>query len=355
MTRELSRATALVTGSSGLIGSAAVMHFNRLGAKVHGIDNNLRAEFFGGAGDTRQNLEQLQNECPGYVHHRLDIRDREAMQAIVRELRPNLIIHAAAQPSHDLAADRPFLDFDVNAAGTLNLLEATRRGAPEAVFVHMSTNKVYGDQPNQLPLVERERRFDYAREEDFDGIDESMSIDQSTHSLFGASKVAGDVMAQEYGRYFGLQTCVLRGGCLTGSRHAGAEQHGFLNYLARVLLAGKLYTIFGYKGKQVRDQIHAEDVARAIEAVYARPCVGEVFNLGGGRPNAASVLECIDLLEQATGQTLSWDYSESARKGDHVCYITNMGKFRRSYPEWTPEWTLAAICEDMVAQRAETV
>ncbi|MCA9081012.1 MAG: NAD-dependent epimerase/dehydratase family protein, partial [Planctomycetaceae bacterium] len=237
----------LVTGSSGLIGSEAVRQFDALGAAVHGVDNNMRADFFGPAGDTTWNLGRLKEQCQRFTHHQLDIRDRSAVLKLISEVQPDMIVHAAAQPSHDLAADRPFDDFDVNAVGTLNLLEATRQHAGDAVFIHMSTNKVYGDRPNNLPLKELETRWEYAREEDFDGIDEQMSIDQSMHSLFGASKVAADVMAQEYGRYFGLKTCIFRGGCLTGSAHSGAQQHGFLNYLFKVAAENKHYTIFGYQ------------------------------------------------------------------------------------------------------------
>lgn len=339
--------TVLITGSSGLIGSEAVTYFHGVKARVHGIDNNMRADFFGPAGDTSWNLARLKEECPGFVHHAVDIRDRAAVLRTMEELRPDLIVHAAAQPSHDLAAERPFDDFDVNAVGTLNLLEATRRYAGDAVFIHMSTNKVYGDAPNQLPLVELETRYEYARPEDFDGIAETMTIDQSLHSLFGASKVAADVIAQEYGRYFGVKTCVFRGGCLTGSRHSGAQQHGFLNYLFRVAAEGKPYTIFGYRGKQVRDQIHSQDVVRAMHAFFVNPRPGAVYNMGGGRANSASVLECIDRVNQLSGRKLAWTYSEQERKGDHICYISNLSRFRTDYPDWSMEWPLDRICEDI--------
>lgn len=345
----------LVTGSSGLIGSEAVSYFDDLGSDVHGIDNNMRADFFGPKGDTSWNLARLKETCRRFTHHGIDIRDRQAVLNIIDQLKPAMIIHAAAQPSHDLAADRPFDDFDVNAAGTLNLLEATRRHAPDAVFIHMSTNKVYGDTPNYLPIKELETRWEYARPQDHDGIDESCTIDQSMHSLFGASKVAADVMAQEYGRYFGMRTTIFRGGCLTGSRHSGAEKHGFLNYLFRTAAEGREYTIFGYKGKQVRDQIHSEDVVRAMHAVYGNPRCGEVYNLGGCRQNSASVLECIRLVEQISGNKFRYKLSDEARKGDHICYISNMQKFRLHYPEWDLTWTLPAICEAMWANmRADT-
>lgn len=338
--------TVLVTGSSGLIGSEAVSYFENLGARVHGVDNNMRAEFFGPAGDTSWNLARLKSECPGFTHHDVDIRDRASALRLMEEIHPDLIVHAAAQPSHDLAAERPFDDFDVNAGGTLNLLEATRRFAREATFIHMSTNKVYGDAPNRLPLIEHAKRYDYAGQSDWNGIDETMTIDQSLHSLFGASKVAADIMAQEYGRYFGLNTCVFRGGCLTGSHHSGAQQHGFLNYLFRVAADRKHYTIFGYKGKQVRDQIHSEDVVRAMHTFYSNPRPGSVYNLGGGRTNSASVLESIDLVEQISGRKLSWSYEERERKGDHICYISNLTRFKSDYPEWHLKWSLPRICED---------
>src|SRR5687768_3690344 len=284
----MSRRTLLVTGSSGLIGSEVASHFHRLGWAVHGIDNNMRADFFGPGGDTRWNQRRLQGLLPGFTHHELDIRDRAGVGETIRTIAPDLVVHAAAQPSHDLAASRPYDDFDVNAVGTLNMLEATRRAAPDAVFVHMSTNKVYGDRPNTIKLKELPTRWDYDDPSYIDGIPEDFSIDQSKHSLFGASKVAADVMVQEYGRYFGLRTCCLRGGCLTGPNHSGVELHGFLSYLVRCNLEGRPYKIYGYKGKQVRDNIHSQDVARFVEAFYHAPRCGEVYNIGGGRANSIS-------------------------------------------------------------------
>lgn len=345
----------LITGSSGLIGSEAVRQLDQLGAHVHGVDNNMRADFFGAKGDTTWNLQRLKETCSRFTHHALDIRDRDAVLKLISEVTPDVVIHAAAQPSHDLAAERPFDDFDVNAVGTLNLLEGVRRFADDAVFIHMSTNKVYGDRPNQLPLRELSTRWEYARAEDYNGIDEEMSIDHCLHSLFGASKVAADVMAQEYGRYFGLKTCIFRGGCLTGSSHSGAQQHGFLNYLVRTVVEEQPYTIFGYKGKQVRDQIHSEDVVSAMLAYAENPRIGEVYNLGGGRENAASVLECIDMIEQASGKKLDVSYSEQARKGDHICYISDLTKFRNHYPNWEPQWSLKRIIDDQVATNQENV
>jgi CDP-paratose 2-epimerase len=324
----------LVTGSSGLIGSEVVDYFAREGWEVHGIDNNQRAEFFGPAGDTRWNQKRLSAQHEGFRHHELDIRNRAGVMASLEELRPDMIVHTAAQPSHDLAASLQFEDFDVNAVGTLNLLEATRRHAPEAVFVHMSTNKVYGDRPNTIPLKEEETRWDYADAAYASGIAEDFPIDQSTHSLFGASKVAGDIMVQEYGRYFGLRTCCLRGGCLTGPNHSGVELHGFLSYLIKCNIEGKLYRVFGYKGKQVRDNIHSYDVARFIHAFWENPRCAEVYNLGGGRDNSCSILEAFARISALSGKAMNYEYVEENRTGDHICYISNLDKMRAHYPGW---------------------
>lgn len=337
----------LVTGSSGLIGSEAVEHFCSQGHAVTGVDNNMRADFFGPGGDTRWRLGRLREAHPQFDHREADIRDRPAMLKLIAGLRPDVIIHAAAQPSHDLAAKRPFDDFEVNAVGTLNLLEAARQGAPEAVFVFMSTNKVYGDAPNELAMVETPTRWDYARPEDFNGITESCRIDACLHSLFGASKVAADVLTQEYGRYFGMRTGVFRGGCLTGPNHSGVQLHGFLNYLFKVVREGGKYTVFGYKAKQVRDNIHALDVIQAFEAFIDNPRPGEVYNLGGGRDNSCSMLEAIRAAEDLFGKKLNWEYSEEARRGDHICYISDLTKFRSHYPRWSITKPLAAIYEEM--------
>ena len=338
----------LVTGSSGLIGSEVVSHFDELGWDVHGIDNNMRADFFGPDGDTRWNQHRLQATCRRFRHHELDIRDRGAVLRCIAELRPDAVVHAASQPSHDLAAKRPFDDFDVNAVGTLNLLEATREFAPAAAFVFMSTNKVYGDAPNELALIELETRWDYARPEDRAGIREDMRIDRSKHSLFGASKVAADVMVQEYGRYFGMRTCCLRGGCLTGPNHSGVELHGFLNYLIKVNLAGRRYCVYGYKGKQVRDNIHSYDVARFIEAFIESPRWGEVYNLGGGRGNSCSILEAFRKVEEITGKPMRFDYVPKNREGDHICYISDLTKMRTHYPSWDITKSLDDIFEETV-------
>jgi CDP-paratose 2-epimerase len=326
--------TILITGSSGLIGSEVAVYFARLGWKVHGADNNMRADFFGPQGDTRWNLQRLQRELPGFEHHEVDIRSRPAVLDLLKSVRPSAVVHTAAQPSHDLAASRPFDDFDVNAVGSLNVVEACRQACPEAPFVHMSTNKVYGDAPNELSLVETATRWDYADLAYANGIAETFRIDQSKHSLFGASKVSADVMVQEYGRYFGMPTCCLRGGCLTGPNHSGVELHGFLSYLIRCNLEGKLYRIFGYKGKQVRDNIHSLDVARFIEAFIENPRRGEVYNLGGGRDNSTSILEAFALIESISGKSMKYEYVDKNREGDHICYISDLAKIRAHFPRW---------------------
>ncbi len=339
----------IVTGSSGLIGSAAVRHWDDAGDQVIGVDNDMRATFFGPDGSTRWNQSRLEAETKNFRTESIDIRDRDRVLDLFKNEPPDLVVHCAAQPSHDRAAAIPFLDFEVNATGTLNLLEATRQFAPDAVFCHMSTNKVYGDAPNELPLQELETRWEYARKENYDGIDESCRIDQTMHSLFGASKTAADVLAQEYGRYFGLKTGVFRGGCLTGASHSGVELHGFLSYLVHVAVAKKPYTIFGYKGKQVRDQIECSDVVKAFEAFARNPRPGEVYNIGGGRQNAASVLECIELIEELGGHRVDFSLSDDNRKGDHICYISDLGKLRRHYPDWDIRVDLREIISQMIA------
>lgn len=338
----------LVTGSSGLIGSEAVSFFDEMGFDVLGVDNNMRADFFGPSGDTTANRQRLERECRGFTHRTLDIRDREGVARLFKDEPIDLVIHAAAQPSHDLAASRPFDDFDVNAGGTLNLLEACRRHRPEAVFITVSTNKVYGDAPNRITMVEHETRYDYADAAFANGVSESLSIDQNLHSLFGASKTAGDILTQEYGRYFGMKTGVFRGGCLTGPQHAGVELHGFLNYLVLCALRERPYTIFGYKGKQVRDQIHCRDVVSAFWAFAQNPRPGEVYNLGGGKPNAASLLECVTMIERRAGRRPKLTYNPTHRIGDHICYYTDMAKFRSHYPGWRQEYPLDRIIDEMV-------
>ena len=337
----------LVTGSSGLIGSEVVAHFSQLGWEVHGVDNNMRADFFGAGGDTRWNQKRLLATHKNFHHHELDIRDRQAVSALLETLKPALLVHTAAQPSHDLAASRPFDDFDVNAVGTLNLLEATRLHAPACVFAHMSTNKVYGDRPNTIRLKELATRWDYDDAAYANGITEEFSIDQSKHSLFGASKVAGDVMVQEYGRYFGMKTCCLRGGCLTGPNHSGVELHGFLSYLVKCNLEGRLYKVFGYKGKQVRDNIHSLDVARFIHAFYENPRCGEVYNIGGGRANSVSILEAFEHAAALSGKKMNYEYLDQNRAGDHICYISDLSKMKAHYPGWDITKSLADVFREI--------
>jgi CDP-paratose 2-epimerase len=338
----------VITGSSGLIGSAAVEYYDRRGHETHGLDNNMRKVFFGEKGDTAWNLARLKNATRRFTHHQTDIRDLDEVEALFRSAKFDMVIHCAAQPSHDKAAEIPILDFEINANGTLNMLEATRRHCPDAVFIHMSTNKVYGDAPNELPLIELETRYDYGNEAHRRGIDESLRIDRCLHSLFGASKTAADIMAQEYGRYFGMKVGVFRAGCLTGPAHSGVELHGFLNYLVKVAVTGRPYTIFGYKGKQVRDNIHAFDAIAAIDAFANDPRPGEVYNLGGGRDNSISVLEAIARIETLTGKKIAWTYNETHRLGDHICYISDTRKLKRDYPDWEITKPLGETLEEMV-------
>jgi len=345
-------AVALVTGSAGLIGSEAVDSLVSRGFDVVGIDNDMRRQFFGDEASTTWQRSELQRRHGHrYVHEAIDIRNADAVMALLERYGDSMrvIIHTAAQPSHDWAAREPFTDFGVNATGTLNLLEACRTHCPDAVFVFTSTNKVYGDTPNQLPLIEQETRWEIDPRHRFvDGIDESMSIDQSTHSLFGASKVAADVLVQEYGRYFGMPTCCLRGGCLTGPNHSGVELHGFLSYLVRCNLEGRQYRIFGYKGKQVRDNIHSLDVAKFIHAFVRTPRVGEVYNLGGGKANSCSILEAFALVERISGQAQRHTYVEINRIGDHICYYSDLDKMRSHYPGWHITITLEQAIREIV-------
>jgi CDP-paratose 2-epimerase len=324
----------LVTGSNGLIGSEVVSFFAGERHRVYGLDNNMRADFFGPHGDTRWNEARLLASYSTFSHHEIDIRDREVVMGFVADVKPDLIVHCAAQPSHDLAAHRPLDDFDVNAVGTLNLLEATRQFAFESPFVYMSTNKVYGDAPNRITLKELPTRWELDDPAYIEGIPEGFSIDQSRHSVFGASKAAADLMVQEYGRYFGMYTCCLRGGCLTGPHHSGVELHGFLSYLVRVNVEEGRYRIFGYKGKQVRDNIHSLDVARFIARFADKPRQGEVYNIGGGRGNSCSILEAFDIVESVTGKPMHYEYLDEPRKGDHICYISDLSKAKSHYPGW---------------------
>jgi CDP-paratose 2-epimerase len=337
----------LVTGSSGLIGSECVIQMHGDFGAVFGIDNNMRMDFFGPGGDTRPTLGRLQARIGNFVHRDLDIRDRNAVLGLFKTEKFDVTIHCAAQPSHDLAASRPFDDFEVNALGTLNLLEAARQYCPDKPFLFVSTNKVYGDAPNYLKLKELEKRWDYADPAYYNGIAETFSIDHSKHSIFGASKVAADIMVQEYGRYFGMPAVCYRGGCLTGSRHAAVELHGYLAYIFKCAMEGKPYTIYGYKGKQVRDQIHSSDVAAAFRAYLKNPRPAAVYNLGGGRGNAISILETIDLIKEMTGRELRYTVSDKNRIGDHICYISNLDLLKKDYPGWDIRVSIRDIIAEM--------
>jgi CDP-paratose 2-epimerase len=340
--------TALITGACGLIGSEVSLYLARHGFRIFGLDNNQRAVFFGPEGDTSWSLRRLRTNIPEYTHFDIDIRNRDAVLKLIADIRPNAIVHTAAQPSHDRAAAIPFDDFDTNAVGTLNLLEAARRSCPESAFVHMSTNKVYGDLPNTIPLKELDKRWEYADPNFENGIPETFSIDQSKHSIFGASKVASDVMAQEYGRYFNMPTCCLRGGCLTGPNHSGVELHGFLSYLVRCNVEQREYKVFGYKGKQVRDNIHSEDVASFILAFCQNPRVAEVYNIGGGKKNACSILEAFEMVEELTGQPQRYAYLDQNRIGDHICYYSDLSKMKAHFPGWDITRTLRDIFREIV-------
>ncbi|MGE0446654.1 MAG: NAD-dependent epimerase/dehydratase family protein [Vicinamibacterales bacterium] len=346
-------AVVIVTGSCGLVGSETAAHYAARGFDVIGIDNDLRRHFFGDAASTAWVRGRLEATCPRYRHEAIDIRDRHAIEALFERFGRDvaLVVHAAAQPSHDWAATDPHMDFGVNAVGTLTLLDAVRRSCPEAPFVYLSTNKVYGDRPNSLPLVELDTRWELPPDHPrYQGIDESMSIDGSTHSLFGVSKAAADLLVQEYGRYFGLRTACLRGGCLTGPNHSGAMLHGFLAYLMKCVCTGARYTVFGYKGKQVRDNIHSADLIAAIDAFFASPRSGEVYNMGGGRRSNCSMLEAIALCEEIAGRPLAWTYRDEPRIGDHIWYVSDLSRFQAHYPGWQPRVSLRALLEDIYQQ-----
>jgi len=337
----------LVTGSNGLIGSEVCIHFGKQGCEIHGIDNNQRAVFFGPQGDTRWNQKRVSDSVSHFQHHEVDIRDKAGVENVIREVRPSLIVHTAAQPSHDLAASIPFDDFETNANGTLNLLQAARLYCTDTPFIFMSTNKVYGDSPNSLPLVELEKRWEYADADARHGIAEGFRIDQCTHSLFGASKLAADVMVQEYGRYFSMPTCCLRGGCLTGPNHSGVELHGFLSYLVKCNLEEKEYRIYGYKGKQVRDNIHSADVVAFMDEFYKSPRCGEVYNLGGGASNSCSILEAFEMTESITGKPQRHTYVDQNRTGDHICYYSDLRKMRAHYPRWNITRSLTDVIREI--------
>ncbi len=341
----------VVTGSGGLIGSSAVRHFAELGLNVVGIDNDMRSYFFGPDGSTAWQVEELSRQLTTrYRHESLDIRDRDGLSTLFRRLGTSveLVIHAAAQPSHDWAAKEPWTDFDINAVGTLNMLEVTRQHSPAAVFIYTSTNKVYGDTPNTLPLIEQETRWEIDPDHPFhEGITEDMSIDRSLHSVFGAAKVAGDVMVQEYGRYFGLRTACFRGGTLTGPAHSAAELHGFLGYVMRCAMEQRTYNVFGYKGKQVRDAIHSNDVVSAFEAFWRNPRIGEVYNLGGGRHSNCSNLEAFAIASEITGTPMTTEYVEQNRVGDHIWWIGSNARFQEHFPDWRLTYDVGAIMREI--------
>jgi CDP-paratose 2-epimerase len=343
----------LVTGSSGLIGSEAVEYFDRMGHRTTGIDNNMRSVFFGPAGDTQGNLRRLKGTTKRFTHVDMDLCDRARVFDLLAQERFDVVLHCAAQPSHDKASEIPLLDFEVNAVATVYLLKATRQHCPDAAFIFMSTNKVYGEAPNEKALKEMPTRYDYADPADFDGIDESCRIDRTQHSLFGASKAAADIYAQEYGKYFGLNVGIFRGGCLTGPQHSGVELHGFLSYLVKVALSGHTYTIFGFKGKQVRDNVHSYDAVRAFEEFARNPRPGEVYNLGGGRENSVSILEAIALVEEITGRKVVQKYCQQPRKADHICYISNLKKLKSHSPGWEITRDLPGILAEMVTAEKE--
>ena len=342
---------ALITGSAGLVGSESAFYFHQKGFKIVGIDNDMRAAFFGREASTEWMQRHLREKLAHYDHHSVDIRNFEDLEKIFKQFAQDirLIIHAAAQPSHDWAAREPLTDFHINASGTLNLLELCRQHCPQAVFIFVSTNKVYGDRPNSLPLVELETRWDLKKPHAlYEGIDEEMSVDASVHSLFGASKLAADILVQEYGRYFGMKTACFRGGCLTGPNHSGAELHGFLSYLMKCCVTGAPYTIYGYKGKQVRDNIHSFDLVQAFDHFYQNPRSGEIYNIGGGRSNSCSIVEAIGLCEKLSGKKMKWTLREAPRKGDHIWYISSLKKFQKHYPVWKQTRTLQNILTEIL-------
>lgn len=344
-------AIALITGSGGLIGSTTARQFAAEGFDIIGIDNNMRAYFFGNEASTAWSVCTLTRDIERYKHYNIDIRDRGRLEMVFREHGSDIevVVHTAAQPSHDWAAREPFTDFEINAVSTSNLLEFTRIHCPHAVFIFTSTNKVYGDNPNYLPLTELDMRYELEPEHLYaaNGIDETMSIDQTKHSLFGASKVAADVLVQEYGRYFGIKSAIFRGGCLTGPGHSGAMLHGFLAYLMKCALTGQHYTVYGYKGKQVRDNIHAEDLVNCFLQFYREPRIAEVYNIGGSRHSNCSVLEAIALCEEITGKKMNWSYTDENRSGDHIWWISDVRRFQHHYPNWSFKYGLQEILAEI--------
>jgi len=344
----MKKKTVLITGSAGLIGSDCARFFAKKNFDIIGIDNDMRSYFFGKEASTKKNLKRLKKDVDNYLHYNVDIRNNKKIDEIFKSHKIDLVIHSAAQPSHDWAAKEPETDFTINANGTLNLLEAYRKRRPESVFIYTSTNKVYGDNPNNLPLRELKTRWELPKKHKYyNGIDESMSIDHTTHSIFGVSKASADLMVQEYGRYFGLKTASFRGGCLTGPAHAGAQLHGFLAYLVKAIVTGKTYTIFGYKGKQVRDNIHSYDVANAFYHFYKKPRSGEVYNIGGSRHSNISMLEAIDKIEKLSNKKAEIKYDQKNRIGDHIWYISDVGKFKKHYPKWKYQYNIDKILNEI--------
>jgi CDP-paratose 2-epimerase len=339
--------TILITGAGGLIGSEAVEHYCSKKFKVYGIENNQREIFFGPKGSTRIRLDYLKNKYSNFTNFEIDIRSKESILNLFKQIKFDIVIHTAAQPSHDKAASIPFDDFETNANGTLHLLEAVRQTNKDCIFIHMSTNKVYGDKPNTLNLIELDTRYDYQDSIYQNGISEDFSIDQSKHSLFGASKVAADILVQEYGRYFNIPSCVLRGGCLTGENHSGVELHGFLNYLVKCNAQETKYNIFGYKGKQVRDNIHSSDVVQFMDLFISNPRIAEVYNIGGGKDNSCSIIEAFNLTEQITGKKMIYEYVDDNRIGDHICYYSDLSKIKEHYPEFGITKDLNYIIENI--------
>lgn len=336
----------VVTGCAGLVGSEVCIHLAELGYEVHGIDNNQRVYFFGADGDTNWRLEELFKKLPKFSHYNINICDFDVVDTAIKNIKPDVCIHAAGQPSHDLAGKLPIIDFQVNANGTLNLLECIRNNSPECVFVYMSTNKVYGDRPNEMNLTEHETRFDFT--DIREGITELTPIDNCMHSIFGVSKAAADLMVQEYGRYFGMMTCCLRAGCITGRGHSGVELHGFLSHLTKIHKRNEEYTIYGYQGKQVRDNIHAHDLARFIGMYIDNPVSNAVYNIGGGRSNSCSVIEAIKLCESITGDNQIYKYDDRSRQGDHICYYSDLSKIKSHYPQWSLSRNLDSIFEELL-------
>ncbi len=345
-------AVVIVTGSAGLIGSETAKYFHAKGLEVIGIDNDMRKYFFGKDSSTVWNRQILEKQLPNYRHHSLDIRDQAGIDSLFKQYGNNIkaVIHCAAQPSHDWAAKEPLTDFHINATGTLNCLESTRLHCPDAAFIHCSTNKVYGDSPNLLPLIEQETRWEIDSNHPYfqDGIDEHLTIDQSKHSIFGASKAAGDILVQEYGRYFGMNTATFRGGCLTGPAHSGAELHGFLAWLVKCAVTGQAYTIFGYKGKQVRDNIHSYDLVNAFYHYFEQPRPGEVYNIGGSRFSNCSVLEAIQIIKELAGYRLNYTHSDKNREGDHIWWISDINKFKEHYPQWNLTYDIRRILQEII-------